>query len=130
MASHKGLIGLFVSVALLGGVLSAATSQRKRAILVEIHSMPRCYGLDCPPWTIPDDVDVCFQAGDVFYTGIYRPWGVPWARAGTKLLALEGKTVEILITDKHIQIVATGINLRLKRVHDDPLFRSASCAHN
>ena len=92
--------------------------------------MPRCVGLDCPPWPTPWDSDLCFQAGKDFYTGIYYPFGVPWATSGKELLLLEGKTVEIFVTDKHIKVVAPRINLRLKRVHDDAIFQLASCAHN
>ena len=78
----------------------------------------------------PDDNDFCFQAGDDFYTGIDRPSPVPWARKGERLLALQGKAVEIVVTDKTIKVRAPRIHLRLKRVHRDAAFQLESCAHN
>jgi hypothetical protein len=54
----------------------------------------------------------------------------PWATKDKTLLALKGKTVEIVVTDKYIIVVAPRINLGLKRVHDDPVFRLDSCSHN
>ena len=127
---RKRIVGLFASLVLVDGATTAHTPQGKPAILVEAHSTHRCVGLDCPPWPMPLDSDFCFQAGESFYTGTYYPFGVPWARKGEKLLLLEGKTVEIVVTDRFITVVAPQIKLRLKRVHDDPIFRLVSCSHN
>jgi hypothetical protein len=126
---HRVVAGFLVSVVFLSGELSAHKSEEKTAILVEAYSTRRCVGLDCPPWHVPDDIDFCFQVGDTFYTGTYPPWGVPWAVQGKRLLALQGKTVGIVVTDEQVPVVAPRINVRLKRVHDDPAFRSASCTH-
>ena len=130
MDLRRQIFGLLASLMLLSGAAFADRSLRKSAILVEAYSTPRCAGLDCPPWPIPDDIDFCFRNGDDFYAGIYRPWGVPWATSGKKLAALQGKTVEIFISDEQISVMTSGIKLRLKRVHDDPLFRLRSCTHN
>jgi hypothetical protein len=99
------------------------------AILVEVRSMQKCVGLDCPPWPVPDDSYFCFQAGDDFFTGVYGPFA-PWAKQGKRLQLLKGKTVEIVVTDKHIKVVAPRINLRLKRVHDLHIFQLDSCSRN
>jgi hypothetical protein len=79
---------------------------------------------------VPVDSEFCFQAGDNFYTGIHHPGPVPWATKDKRLLALKGKTVEIVVTDKYIKVVAPRSNLRLKWVHDYPVFQLASCSHN
>ena len=43
---------------------------------------------------------------------------------------IEGKSVEIIIKDKQIMVIAPRICLRLIGVHDDPLFSWTPCAHN
>src|SRR5260370_25936062 len=127
---RRPMIGLLLaSLVLLSGADFAAAPQSRTAILVEVHSIYNCVGLDCLPWPIPDDSYFCFQAGDNFYTGVYHPLAL-WATKGERLLKLKGKTVEILVTDKHIWVTAPGINVRLRRLHDDSLFKSASCSHN
>jgi hypothetical protein len=123
------IVGFIACLVFLGGAASADTPQRKTAILVEIHSIYNCVGLDCLPWPVPDDSYFCFQAGDNFYTGVYHPLAL-WATKGERLLKLKGKTVEILVTDKHIKVGAPGIKIRLRRLHDDSFFKSASCSHN
>jgi hypothetical protein len=128
--ARRLVIALCTSLVLLGAATSAYTSQRKTAMLVEVYSTHKCVGLDCPPWPVPDDYDFCFQVGESFYTGTYYPFGVPLAKKGKRLLPFEGKSVEIVVTDKHIEIVAPPINLRLKRVHDDAAFQLNSCSHN
>jgi hypothetical protein len=128
--ARRLVAALLASLFLVGGITSADDSQPITAILVEVHSMAKCVGLDCPPWPVPDDNDFCFQLGDNFYTGIDRPSPVPWARKGERLLALKGKAVEIIVTDKTIKVRAPRIHLRLKRVHKDAAFQLESCAHN
>ena len=130
MRAHRLILGLFAGLAVLIATASADTSLRKPAILVEAYSMPKCAGFDCPPWPVPDDRAFCFQSGENFFTGIYLPLGMPWETKGKRLLILEGKSVEIVVTDRSIQVEAPRISLRLKRVHSDPLFRLASCSHN
>jgi hypothetical protein len=111
-------------------VAFADMPQRRTAILVEAHSEPQCYGLDCPPWSVPDRMDFCFEAGGKFYTGSYHPSPFPWATKGKKLLALQGKTVTIEVTEKRITVTIPGFKLRLKRLHKDPFLRLDSCFQN
>src|ERR1700730_15240615 len=93
------VVGLILSL-LLGTVNSAApNSQRKVATLIEVHASPRCYGLDCPPWPMPWDDNVCLQIDQSYYTGTYSPWGVPWVTSGKRLLELKGQSIEVVITD-------------------------------
>jgi len=127
---HRPIVALFASLILLSGTALADMPQHTTAILVEVRSMEKCVGLDCPPWPVPDDSYFCFQAGDNFYAGAYFPWGVPWAKQGKRLHALKGKTLEIVVTDKYIKVVAPRINLRLKRVHDFHIFQLDSCSYD
>ena len=113
----RRIAGLLASLVLSDGVTSADTSQRRTAILVEVHSIYKCVGLDCPHWPVPVDSEFCFQAGDNFYSAIHHPGAVPWATKDKRLLALKGKTVEIVVTDKYIQVVAPRINLRLQEAN-------------
>ena len=76
---------------------------------------------------MPIDVDVCIEMGGNYYTGMYRPWGVPWAKAGKRLLELKGQSIEVIVTDSDIRAVAPKINARLKRMHDYRVFRLDSC---
>lgn len=129
MTLHRRLFGALVSLALFSGTSSADTSERKAAILVEAVSVPKCYSLDCGPWPVPDDVHFCFQVGNDFYSGTYSPWGVPWATAGEKLCALEGRPVEIVVSDKQISVIAPRVKLRLNRLHNYGVFKLPSCRH-
>jgi hypothetical protein len=124
---HKRISGLVVSLMLLTGSPSAPKSQQKTATLVEANALPGCAGLDCPPWPMPIDVDVCIDRDGNYYTGIYRPWGVPWAKAGKRLLELRGQSVEVIVTDNDIRVVAPKVNARLQRMHNYRVFRLASC---
>lgn len=98
--------------------------------LVEVRSSARCHGLDCPPWSIPRDTDFCFQAEGKYYAAISRPWGLPWAANGKKLIALQGQSIEISVADKEIVATASGTKVHLRRVHDDPFFKLEGCKHN
>jgi hypothetical protein len=124
---HKRISGLVVSLMLLTGSPSAPKSQQKTATLVEANALPGCAGLDCPPWPMPIDVDVCIDMDGNYYTGIYRPWGVPWAKAGKRLLELRGQSVEVIVTDNDIRVVAPKVNARLQRMHNYRVFRLDSC---
>jgi len=121
--------GLLLGVVLSSGGLPTHKSEKKPATLVEAQVLPHCAGLDCPPWPVPDNVDFCFQAGDTFYTGRYDALGMPWNKKGDILLDWVGKTMEIVVTDKHIMVTGSGIKVRLKRMHDEAGFRLASCNH-
>ena len=77
---------------------------------------------------MPTSVDVCLQVDGIYYTGMYRPWGVPWAiHAGKRLLELSGQSVEVVISDTEIRVVAPHINAKLIRAHHYGVFRTASC---
>jgi hypothetical protein len=121
--------GLLVILVLLSGVVSADTSEKKMAMLVEAYSTPRCHGLDCPPWPTPPDTNFCFQVGASYYIGISRPWGVPWDNKAKRLLALQGQFVEITLAEKHIRVMTSGIKLTLLRAYDHPAgFKIPACA--
>ncbi len=119
------LVGLF----LLTDLISADNSEKKKAILVETHSAPRCDGLDCPPWPTPPDLDFCFQVGDKYHTATSHPSGLPGANTAKRLLPLEGQSVEIVVTDKEISVAAPKVYVRLKVVHNDAVFKLDACNH-
>jgi hypothetical protein len=52
----------------------AQTPNRQTAILVEADATPTCAGLDCPPWRVAPDFDVCLKADQKFYSGSYHTW--------------------------------------------------------
>jgi hypothetical protein len=125
----RPVIGFFASLVLLSGVLSADTARKAiTATLIEVGTWPLCHGPDCPPWPVPDEVRFCFQSGNNFYTGVYSPRPVPWANAEKKLMAWEGKPVEIIVRDRRIEVLVPGINVRLARVHKEMRFTCGSCA--
>jgi hypothetical protein len=126
MASRRAL-WLLVSLFLLTEVISADNSERKKAILVETHSAPRCYGLDCPPWPTSPDLDFCFQVGDTYHTATSHPSGLPGANTAKRLLPLQGQSVEIVVTDKEISVATPKVNVHLKVVHNDPVFKLDAC---
>jgi hypothetical protein len=123
------VLWLLVSLSLLTELISADSSEKKKAILVETHSAPRCYGLDCPPWPTPPDLDFCFQAGDTYYTAISHPSGLPGANRAKKLLTLQGQSVEIVVTDKEISVAAPQVNVRLKVAYNNRVFKLDACNH-
>ena len=123
---RKLIPGLLLKFVLLTGQSSADKPKKEAAILVEVHIVPRCTGLDCPPLPVPSDAYLCFQVKDTFYTGTYSPWGFPWAPPGKRLVALERQSVEIVVTDEHLRI-ALPLSVSLKRTHDIPFFSLASC---
>ncbi len=125
----RRLLWLLVSLSLLTQAVSADNSEKKKAILVDAYSAPRCYGLDCPPWRTAPNADFCFQVGDTYHTAISRPWGFPWSNSTKNLLALQGQSVEIVVTDKEISVAAPQVNMRLKVVHNDPVFKLDACNH-
>lgn len=123
---QKMISGLLVSLVLLSGPSPTNEPQKQAAILVEARIVPRCNGLDCPPLPVPFDAYLCFQVKDIFYTGTYSPWGFPWAPPGKRLLASQGRSVEIVVTNERIRVV-TPFKVSLKRLQDYPQFRFASC---
>jgi hypothetical protein len=126
-ASVRKLIsGLLLSAVLLPGQFSGDKPERERAILIEAQIVPRCYGLDCPLLPVPFDGYLCFQVKDTYYTGRYVPWGFPWAPPGERLVALERQSVEVVVTDERIRLVAP-LKVTLRRTRDYRLFKLASC---
>ena len=115
------------SLVLLAPDVADCQPQTKSATLVEIRAIPKCYSLDCPPWPMPDDVYACFQVEETYYVGGYIPWGVPWATAGKRLLALRGQSVQIVLTEKEINVVTQKVKVRLKRISDFRIFTIPSC---
>lgn len=101
----------------------------EQATLLEAVSKPRCYGLDCPPWPTPPNIAFCFRAGDRYYVGTDRSWGVPWANKARKLQNLKGESVKILVTDKEIMVVDPQVRLRLWIAHQYRVFSLDSCNH-
>lgn len=102
-------------------------SRVQTATVVEVETHSRCVGLDCPPWPMPSDADVCIRIGPNFYTGGYSPWGVPWAMSGDRLIRFEAETVHVIVTDKRIRITGPRLHVRLIRFHHDHAFRSDLC---
>jgi len=76
---------------------------------------------------MPTSVDACLQIDGIYYTGMYRPWGVPWATAGKRLLDLRGQSIEVVISDTEIRVVGPDINAKLIRTHHYRIFRSPAC---
>jgi hypothetical protein len=127
MSMQRWIVAIFLSIALVSGAALADKPEKKSAILVEFHYLPKCAGLDCPPWHIPPDIDFCFQVGDTLYVGSPRPWGVPWATNAEGLTAFKGKSVEIVVTEKAIRVTTSNLNLRLRRFHRVPGFEFPGC---
>jgi len=120
------LSAVIVSVVTLTADLGSPDQQRQAAVIVEADALPGCAGLDCPPWPTPLDFDVCVRIDQHFYSGMYRPWKGPWAKK-INLSALEGKSVEVVVTDKHLKILAPRVDVRLKRLYPAKGFRNPSC---
>jgi hypothetical protein len=118
-----------VSVSSQSSQNSAKVPAQQKATLVEARSTPRCYGLDCPPFPVPPELDFCFQVGDKYYAAKPRSWGVPWSRQGERLVALQGQSVEIAVTEREIRVVAPQVTIRLKLVHGNRAFSLHACNH-
>jgi hypothetical protein len=95
--------------------------------LVETHSTPRCYGLDCPPWPMPPNLDFCFQVGDTYHVAVSHLWGFHWTNKAKGLLELQGHSVEIIVSDKDIDVMDPRVRLRV--VHNDSVFKLDPCNH-
>jgi hypothetical protein len=93
----------------------AQISNKQTAILVEANATPTCAGLDCPPWHVPPDFDVCLRVDQKFYFGWYRAPTGPWAKQ-VDLHKFEGESVEIQVIDKYISVVSPHFRARLKRI--------------
>lgn len=118
-------VGLF----LLSGLVAADNQEKRKATLVETHSEPRCYGLDCPPWPTAPNIAFCFQVGDAYYTATDRSWGLSWANKAMKLRALQGQSVDIVITDREIKVIGPKVKVRLWVAHNYSLFKLDGCKH-
>jgi hypothetical protein len=123
----RWLFSLVVVLFVSSGLVAADTQEKKKAILVETHSQPRCYGLDCPPWPTAPNIAFCFQVGDAYYTATDRSWGISWANKARKLRALQGQSVDIVVTDEEITVVGPRVKLRLWVVHNYSLFKVDGC---
>jgi len=55
--------------------------------------------------------------------------GVPWAKNAEKLESLRGQSVEIILGDKEIRVLAGRTTVRLKIVHNDSVFQVDACNH-
>lgn len=118
---------LLVMLLLFSDVVTGQYSERKTAILADGFAWEKCNGLDCPPWPVPPDGGFCFRAGDSFYTGESRESGLPWATKAKRLLALQGQSMEIIVTEKRIIVMAPRLRLTLDRTHDDGRFKVTAC---
>ena len=125
--SLTGTFVLFVLLVASGYDPVVAAPPTKTATLVEVHALPGCAGLDCPPWPTLMSVYVCLEIDGAYFTATYLPWGVPWATSGKKLLKLEGKSIQVIVTDKHIKVVSPLFNGRLTRMHNYRMFGSSLC---
>jgi hypothetical protein len=115
------------SILVFSTVAPAQTPNRQTAILVEADADPTCAGLDCPPWHVVPDFDVCLKADQKFYFGSYHTWKGPWAK-DVNLHHLEGQQVEIEVGDKHIRIVSPQLDINVKRIYGaGTRFRIQSC---
>ncbi len=121
------LSGLLLSLVILFGYPPAASAPTQTATLVEVRAMPGCAGLDCPPWPMPMNINICLEINGTYFTATYRPWGVPWATSGKKLLKLAGKSIQVIVTEKYIRVVTPRFNTRFIRMHRFPMFDSLSC---
>jgi hypothetical protein len=121
------VVALLASIVIFCAVALAHASKRQTAILLEADVIPGCAGLDCPPWHVAPDFDVCLLADQKFYFGSYHAWKGPWAK-DLNLHHFEGQPVEIEVNDKHIRIVSPQFDVNLKRFHGGGLiFRTQSC---
>ena len=116
-------VGLFV----VSGLVAADSQGTKKATLVETHSEPRCNGLDCPPWPTAPNIAFCFQVGDAYYSATDRSWGISWANKAKKLQALQGESVDIVVTEEEIKVVSPKVKVRLWVVHNYSLFKVDGC---
>jgi hypothetical protein len=74
-------------------------------------------------------LDFCFQVGDKYYAAKPRPWGVPWSTKGKRLQALQGQSVEVVVTQRDIIVIAPQVKVRLKLVHGNEVFSLDACNH-
>ena len=127
--SRRLAFSLFVGLFLSSGLVAADNQERKKATLVETHSRPSCYGLDCPPWPTAPSIAFCFQVGDAYYTATDRSWGLSWANKAMKLRTLQGQSVDIIVTDEEIKVINPKVKVRLWVVHNYSLFKLDGCRH-
>jgi len=118
---------LFMGLFLLSGLVAADNHEKRKATLVETHSEPRCYGLDCPPWPIAPTIAFCFEVGGAYYTATDRSWGLNWANKAMKLRALQGQPLDIVVTDEEIKVIGPKVKVRLWVEHYDLRFKLDGC---
>jgi len=105
----------------------AQNPSKQTALLVEVFENPTCAGLDCPPWYVAPDFDVCLKAGDKLYFGSYSANKWPWAKK-VDLHELEGQSVEIRVSDRYIRVVSDHFDVKLRRTYGPGnQFRTESC---
>jgi hypothetical protein len=126
---RRWAFSLFVGLFLLSGLVAADHPGKKKATLVETRSKPRCYGLDCPPLPTAPNMAFCFQVGDAYYTATDRSWGFRWANKAMKLRALQGQSVDIVVTDREIKVIGPKVKVRLWVAHNYSLFKLDGCKH-
>jgi hypothetical protein len=124
----KALVVTFLaSMVIFSAGAFAQTANKQTAILVEADGNPTCAGLDCPPWHVAPDFDVCLKADQKFYFGFYSAYKGPWAKK-VDLHKFEGQPVEIQPSEKYIRIVSPRFNVKLKRIYGaGNLFRTQTC---
>lgn len=126
--SWRAVAPIFLANLLIfSGAAFAQNSSKQTALLVEVFENPTCAGLDCPPWHVAPDFDVCLKAGDKLYFGFYSANKWPWAKK-VDLHILENQSVEIQVDDKYIRVVSAHTNVKLRRTYGSgKRFRTESC---
>jgi len=98
---------------------------QKSARLIEVKTMARCNGLDCPPWHVPPSYYFCFDAAGESVLGESSP------AFGTKkqeaLAAMVGEPIELRISKKSVRVKNLRLDLKLKRTSWSAIFDSPAC---
>ena len=125
--TRKAVAAIFLVTLLILSTSAFAQNSNQTALLVEVFENPTCAGLDCPPWHVAPDFEVCLKAGDKLYFGFYSANKWPWAKK-VDLHKLEGQAVQIQVSDKTIRIVSPQMKVKLKRTYGaGGIFRIQSC---
>jgi hypothetical protein len=123
---RKRIIGIFLGVVLAAQGTTASQTNKQMAFLVEVQLLPSCAALDCPPWPTPPDILYCFQVGDAYFVGEAQTFlGRP---STEKLASLKGTSVQLVAKKKNIEIKASALKFRLRRLHGITLFTSLGCS--
>ena len=126
--NRKAVVAAFLANLLIFSTASFPQIPNKQtATLVEAYGLPTCAGLDCPPWHVAQDFEVCLKAGEKFYRGSYSADRGPWAKK-LDLREFEGQAVEVQVGDKNIRMVSPHFKIKLKRTYvAEPSFHTESC---